>query len=147
MSPDGARSQNSSPSFSNSGQQCCVGSPRRNGKDYDLYLYDTQTPDKGKIILQNGGSWSVADWSPDDKKMVVKLYISANRSEIYLLDIATGLTEQINKSKEEISYGSVVFSQDGKGLFIVNDEGSEFMTLKYYDIATKKFTSITQSIP
>ncbi|HRC32383.1 MAG TPA: alpha/beta fold hydrolase [Bacteroidia bacterium] len=147
MISDGGRSQNSSPSFSNSGHQFCVVSTRRNGKDYDLYLYDTQTPDKGKIILQNGGSWSVADWSPDDKKMVVKLYISANRSEIYLLDIATGLTEQINKSKEEISYGSVVFSQDGKGLFIVNDEGSEFMTLKYYDIATKKFTSITQSIP
>lgn len=147
MISDGGRSQNSLPSFSNSGQQFCVVSTRRNGKDYDLYLYDTQTPDKGKIILQNGGSWSVADWSPDDKKMVVELYISANRSEIYLLDIATGLTEQINKSKEEISYGSVVFSQDGKGLFIVNDEGSEFMTLKYYDIATKKFTSISQSIP
>jgi dipeptidyl aminopeptidase/acylaminoacyl peptidase len=144
---DGGRTQNSLPRWSSSGKEFITVSTKRNGKDYDLYLCQTTNPKDYKLILQEGGSWSVMDWSPDDKQLLVRNRISANKSFIYLLDITTGKLEQINPSKEEISYTDGLFGKDGKGIFIVNDEGSEFQVLKHYNIATKKFTALSTNIP
>jgi dipeptidyl aminopeptidase/acylaminoacyl peptidase len=143
----GSRVQTSLPAWSNSGKQFVIVSTKRNGKDYDFYLGETDHPKDLKMILQEGGSWSVKDWSPDDHYLLAGKYISANRSQLYILETATGKLEEINPSKEDIAYGDAVWSADGKGIYIINDEGSEFMTLKYYDMASKKFTALTSSIP
>jgi dipeptidyl aminopeptidase/acylaminoacyl peptidase len=147
MISDGGRSQNSLSAWSNKGDQFIVVSTRRNGKDYDLYLGSMKNPKESKLILQREGSWSALDWSPDDKKVLVANYISANKSFLHILDLESGKLEQINPSQEEIAYGGSLWSADGKGIFVINDEGGEFSVLKYYDIASKKFTSITASIP
>lgn len=144
---DGGRTQNSLPQFSNNGKQFTTVSTRRNGKDYDIYVSSVDSPKEAKIVLQEGGSWSVRDWAPDDNFLLLSKYISSTNSKIYILDLKTSKLEQINSSDEEIAYGSTSWSADGKGIFIVNDQGSEFLTLKYYDIASKKFTAISSSIP
>lgn len=147
MVSDGRRSQNSAPLWSTKGDRFISVSTRRNGKDYDLYLYNMSSPKDAKIILQQGGAWSPLDWSPDDKKLLVSNYISANKSFIHVLDIETGKLEQINPSAEDIAYGNTLWSADGKGIFLISDQGTEFQTLRYYDVATKKITDLTSSIP
>jgi len=147
MISDGSRSQNSLSAWSNKGDRFIMVSTRRNSKDYDLYLCDMKNPKEAKLILQKGGSWSAIDWSPDDRKLIVENYISANRSYLHILDIETGALSPINPSTEEISYSGALWSADGKGIYIINDQGSEFSMLKYYDVASKKFTTITSSIP
>ncbi|MCI0751160.1 MAG: hypothetical protein L0Y35_04925, partial [Flammeovirgaceae bacterium] len=144
---DGGRTQNTMPSWSNKGDQFIYVSTRRNLKDFDLYTSSMANPKEAKIILQQGGSWSPVDWSPDDKKVIVQNNISANHSYLHVLDLATAKLEQVNPSSEEIAYSGGVWSGDSKGIFLVNDEGTEFQTLKYYDVATRKFTDITKSIP
>jgi len=147
MISDGGRSQNSSPSWSNKGDQFIVISTRRNGKDYDLYLSNMKSPKESKLILQKGGSWRAVDWAPGDQRVLVQNSISANKSFLHVLDLASGNLEQINPSPEEIAYSGGVWSSDGKGIFLVSDQGTEFSTLKYYDLETKKFTSISGAIP
>ncbi|MGQ0826852.1 MAG: alpha/beta fold hydrolase [Bacteroidota bacterium] len=147
MISDGGRTQNSLPVWSNGGKQFIVVSTRRNGKDYYLYLSNLATPKESKIILEKGGSWSVSDWSPDDKNVLVEHFVSSTSSHFYILNIQAGTLDEIAPSKEDISFGKGIWSADGKGIFIINDQGSEFLTLKYYDIATKKFTDISSAIP
>ncbi|HYG19950.1 MAG TPA: S9 family peptidase [Ohtaekwangia sp.] len=144
---DGGRSQNSLPLWSNKGNQFITVSTRRNGTDYDVYRCDMKNPKDAKIILQEGGLWTVSDWSPDDSKILVEHYFSINKSFLYMLDVQSGKLEQINPSSKDIAYGGALWSPDGKGIFIVSDEGSEFHVLKYYDLSTKKFTSLTADIP
>lgn len=146
MISDGGRNQNSMPLWSNKGDEFITVSTKRNGKDYDLYLGSMKNLTSPKLILQEGGSWSVSDWSADDKKLLAFKYISANKSQVFILDIASSKLEEINPSKDEIAYGDACWTADGKGIFIINDQDSEFKTLKYYDIATKKFTSVTSDI-
>jgi dipeptidyl aminopeptidase/acylaminoacyl peptidase len=147
MLSDGGRTQNSLPSWSNKGDRFIYTSTRRNQKDYDLYLSSMQNPKEAKLILEVTGAWSPVDWSPDDKKVLVSHYISSTNSSYYILDLESGKTEQVNPSKEEISYSGACWSADGKGVYIIHDQGSEFKTLKYYDVSSKKFFDITQSIP
>lgn len=147
MISDGSRSQNRLGAWSNEGDQFVMVSTRRNSKDYDLYLVNMKNPKDAKIILQQGGSWSAQDFSPDDKKLLVQNYISANKSFLHILDIESGKLEPVNASTEDIAYGGGFWSADGKGIFMVSDQGGEFRWLKYYDIATKKSVSLTSAIP
>lgn len=139
------KSLNGGVNWSNKGDKFAYYSTQRNGKDYDLYINDfTSAP---KMILQVDGSWSVADWSPDDKSLLIEKSVSASESYFYHLDIASGKLEQINPTTEKYAYGGAAFSKDGKGIFITSDQNSEFQVLKYYDLRSKQFTNLTKEIP
>lgn len=139
------KSLNGGVNWSNKGDKFAYYSTQRNGKDYDLYINDfTSVP---KLVLQVEGSWSVADWSPDDKSLLIEKSVSANESYFYHFDLASGKLEQINPTSEKIAYGGATFSKDGKGIFITSDQNSEFQVLKYYDINSKQFTNLTNQIP
>lgn len=146
MISDGGRSQNSLPNWSNSGTQFTTVSTKRNGKDYDIYIGNTSSPQQTKLLLSKGGSWSVVDWSPDDKKLIVRNGISATKSFMHILDIATGELTQINSTDDETAFSNAVWNANGTGIYLVNDEGSEFKQLKYFDVATKKSVVITETI-
>ena len=147
MISDGGKTQNSNVIWSEDGTQFIYTSTRRNKKDYDLFLGTMTDMKNAKPILESEGSWGAIDWSQDTKKVIVGNYISANKSFLYVLDLVTGKLEQINAAaKEDIAYGNSAFSSDGTGIYYVSDEGGEFMTLKYYEIASKKSTTITSGI-
>jgi len=80
--------------------------------------------------------------------LLILNYVSANESYYYTLEIATGELTQINPAKEKIAYGfNSLFSKNENGLYMTSDEGSEFLQLKYYDPAKKKFTTLTSGLP
>ncbi len=147
MLSDGGRTQNSGPSWSEDGNRFVYVSTRRNGRDYDLYLSTMEKPKEAKLILAKGGSWAPGDWSPDGKFIVVMNYISANKSFVHILNLETLELSQVNPSDEDIAYGAGVWSADGKGIFYSSDEGTEYSTLRYYDLASKKSSSISAGIP
>ncbi len=145
MLTDGV-SNNGSVSWSNKGDKFVYSSTRRNGKDWDLYLIDPYSPKSEKLLLRCEGAWGVGDWSPDDKKLLVYEYISVSESRYYILNVKTGKKEQVNPGGKKVSYGGALWSEDGKGIFIVSDEGSEFRQLHYYDVDKGKFTPLTKGI-
>jgi len=147
MISDGGRTQNSNVLWSEDGTMFIYTSTRRNAKDYDLYLGNMKDMKNVNSILEREGSWSPIDWSMDGEKVIVANYISASKSVIYILDLTNGTLEQINPSvKEDVFYGNSAWTSDAKGIYYVSDEGGEFMTLKYYDAATKKSTVLTKEM-
>ena len=57
----------------------------------EFYTIDPANPDSAKLLVAfDGVGWGINDWSPDDKKLIVGQFISANESYLYLYDIATG---------------------------------------------------------
>jgi len=144
MLTDG-KSRNSNPDWSNKGDKFTFSSTKRNGKDTDVYLMDIESGSDIALIAE-GGNWAVIDWSPDDTKLLAGKYISITESYVYIYDLNAKKLEQLNPSSEKISYTNMLWSKDGKGIYIVSDEGSEFQQLKYYDIESKKFDIITKDI-
>jgi dipeptidyl aminopeptidase/acylaminoacyl peptidase len=145
MLTDG-KSSNGGVSWNNKGDKFSFFSTKRNGTDWDIYIADINNPDNAEMVLSEGGAWSAADWSPDDKSLIVGNYISANESYFYVLDIATKTLTQVNPSPEKIAYGGTKFSKDGKGIFFTSDEKSEFKRLRYYDFQNKTITTLTEDI-
>jgi dipeptidyl aminopeptidase/acylaminoacyl peptidase len=141
-------SLNGFPKWSNDGKKFVYYGTGRDGRNWDVYLTDMNTPDKARRILEKFGTWVAIDWSPDDKKLLIINYISANESYYYTLEIATDELTQINPSKDKIAYGlSGLWTKNGDGFYMTSDEGSEFLRLRYYDLEQKEFTTLTPNIP
>lgn len=140
------KSRNGGISWSNKGDRFAYFSTKRNGQDWDLYIRNADGSGE-KIILQKGGTWYPAGWSPDDSRIMVTNYISANESFVYVLDIESGAIQQINPGKEKIAYQSAEWASDGKKIYYTSDEEGEYIKLRIYDLNTHKSRLLSGEIP
>jgi dipeptidyl aminopeptidase/acylaminoacyl peptidase len=147
---DGGRSQNGGLVWSHQKTAAAYASTQRNKVDRDIWIIEpaNTTKDANRLVVENqGGGWSIADWSSDGKSLLLIEYISINKSNIYLADIATGVKKLITNQDEEVSYSSATFSKDGSHLWITTDKGSEFQQLASLQLSDGQIVPITQSIP
>jgi dipeptidyl aminopeptidase/acylaminoacyl peptidase len=144
------KSRNTGGAWSNAGDRLVYNSTRRNGKDSDFYVINPTDPKTDKLLMQvESGGWGTADWSPDDKNLLVVEGVSANESYLWLVDTSTGAKTLITpkvEGAEKIAYGGAAFSKDGKGIYVTTDKDSEFQRLAYIDLATKQHTYLTDHI-
>jgi len=125
-----------------------AGSSSENFKT-ELRVVNPADPQTDRLVVNfDGVGWGPLDWSPDDKKLIVGQYVSANESYGWLLDLETGEKTLLTPKEgiEKVVYGYAQFSTDGKGLYLTTDKDSEFQRLVYMDLATKKITPLTSSI-
>ncbi len=142
------KSRNSMPIFSRDGKRIAYSSTRRTGTDTDLYTTDPRDPKTDKLFAEvKGGGWEPMDWSPDGKQLLVLEFVSINESYLWLFDAQTGqkteLTPRRPEGSEKVFYGRAEFAKDGKGFYVITDNGGEFQRLAYVDLATKQGTYVT----
>ncbi len=141
------KSRHRSPRWSQSGDKFAFASTMRNGRDFDIYLGTLAGVKSFQPILEKGGYWSPIDFSPDDSKLLVREFVSSTESHYYILDVITKRLAEINPTKQEISYGSARWSRDGKGVYMVSDQFSNFKQLLYYDLETHEIEILVEKIP
>jgi dipeptidyl aminopeptidase/acylaminoacyl peptidase len=144
------KSVNRSARWSNAGDRFAYVSTRRNGRDFDLYVADLASDGESRLLLERQGSWSPGDWSPDDRRLIVSRYVSVTESQIEILDLETGELVPFNRPAEgadSIAYRSIAWAADGRGLFVVSDEGGEFHRLRHWDLDTGRQVVLTPEIP
>lgn len=114
-----------------------------------ISIADPAQPEGARVLAElPGGGWGGFAFSHDDKQLVYSEYVSANESYLWLMDVASGKSRRLTEKNgnETVSYGSAVFSHDGKGLYTTTDRGSEFARLTYIDLATGTHTALTPDI-
>jgi dipeptidyl aminopeptidase/acylaminoacyl peptidase len=139
------KSRNVSMSWNNAGDRIAYASTRRSRGDLDFYVMNPSDPKTDHMILQNtGGGWSIADWSPDDKTLLVVEEISVNESHLWLVDGASGKKTALTPEGEKnVAWSPVGFSADGKSVYVATDKDNEFQRLASIDLATKKTKFLT----
>jgi len=143
------KSRNTGGVWANAGNAYAYESTRRNGEDLDIWLLNPAEPKSDRMLAQlKGGGWSVSEFSPDDRQLLVLEYISANESYVWLMDAVSGNKTLVTPKNEgeKILYGSAQFSKDGKGVYVTTDRDSEYQRLAYIDLATKAHTYLTPSL-
>jgi dipeptidyl aminopeptidase/acylaminoacyl peptidase len=133
--------------WSNKGDCYAFASTMRNNKDFDIYLGTLKGKTSFRAMVKQGGYWSVIEFSPDDTRLLVKQYISSLQSYLYICDIGTRALTAVNPVADTISYWSAAWAKDGKSIYYVADETSDFHQLTRYDITTRNKQVLTKSIP
>jgi dipeptidyl aminopeptidase/acylaminoacyl peptidase len=134
--------------WSHDGRRVAFHSTARDGVSYDLMIAEPATGQAPRLVF-NGfqKNWSVAAWSPDDTKLLIVNFISANEAHLNVLDIATAALTPVSEDDEPASIGGAQFTPDGRGVYVITNRGSEFEQLRRVDLATGEFEVLTGHIP
>jgi dipeptidyl aminopeptidase/acylaminoacyl peptidase len=113
----------------------------RDKRFFDLYKVQIEGEKEGSLYpttmaYKNEQGLDPSAISTDDKYVALSQPITTNNANIHLLDTHTGKSKVITEHTGDVMYNPQYFSIDGKKLFYLTDEGSEFMYLASYDIAT-----------
>ena len=136
------KSRNAINAWSHDGRWLGYSSTRRNGRDNDLYVIDPRDPKSDRLVAQvTGGGWAISDFAPDAKTAVVTQYLSVNKTNLYIMNVATGRMTPIGDAAAPVAYGEAKFAPDGT-LWVTSDEGSDFQRLGTIDPRTGRFTAI-----
>jgi dipeptidyl aminopeptidase/acylaminoacyl peptidase len=141
------RSRHTSVVWSTKGDMFAFASTMRTGKDFDIYLGTMEGTKSFRCIVENSGYWYPLEFSPDDTRILLKQSVSSQESYLYILNLKTKDLVQVNPVKDMISYWSAAWAKDGKSIYYVADETSDFHQLTRYDIATCTKQVVTASIP
>jgi dipeptidyl aminopeptidase/acylaminoacyl peptidase len=138
------KSRNELNAWSHDGRWLAYSSTRRNGTDSDLYLIDPRNPSSNRLLAEvQGGGWALLDFAPDGRSAVAARYVSVNKSDLFLVDIASGRMTPIGDHRAQIAYGSARFAPDGR-LWVTSDEGYDFQRLGTIDPATGRFSPVAR---
>ncbi|MDX1385213.1 MAG: alpha/beta fold hydrolase, partial [Thermoanaerobaculia bacterium] len=118
----------------------------------ELYLAEASAPDRQRRIAEmRGGGWGVADWSPDDRTLLVQEYVSANESYLWTLDVAGGdmreLTPGPRDGSSKVAYRGALFAADGASIYTTSDLGTEFRELRRISLADGEQESLSAHVP
>jgi dipeptidyl aminopeptidase/acylaminoacyl peptidase len=138
------RSRNQINAWSRDGALIGFSSTRRNGVDADLYVMDPRDPSTTRMVLESrGGGWALVGFSADKQSAYVADYRSVQDTDLYRLDLATGMLTAIGDPAAEIAYGGFEVGPDGT-LWVTSDEGSDFQRLGRLDPATGHFAPVSR---
>src|SRR3989475_7051902 len=120
------KSRNVGGVWSHKGDRYAYMSTRRTGRDLDLWAMDPADPASDRMVLQlEGGGYEPADWSPDDRQILLSQAISANETYLWLVDVATGQKTLLTPKQEgdSVAYGAAQVSRDGQAVYFTTDRG------------------------
>ncbi len=116
-----------------------------------LRSMDPMNPADVKVVAELPGTgWNAGNLSKDEKTLIVNRYISANESQVWLLDVDSGQRRQVlpepGASVRGV-HGASRFLPDGSGLLVATDRFGEFRELATYEFKSKELKRITAHIP
>ncbi len=115
-----------------------------------VWLLNPLQPEQRQLLAElPGGGWGVSSASHDNRQLALSHYRSANESEVWLLDIATGQKRQVLPAAGQAKavHLAAGFSADDKDLFVVTDRSGEFRELQQLRLDTLALSRITGHIP
>jgi len=127
--------------WSGDGTMFAFASNERNRAFFDVYAMNIKTG-KVKLVWLNDGNNSVVAWSPDNKYILVSQNRSSFDNDLYLIEYESGKVYNITPHTQPARYFGARFSKDGKGIYLLSDEGKEFVGIAYIDVPNGKLNYI-----
>ncbi|MDZ3824681.1 MAG: S9 family peptidase [Pseudoxanthomonas sp.] len=139
------RSRNERALWSNRGDRIAYSTTRRNGRDSDIHVVGLDGV--SRPLLEAGGTWYAAAWSPDDTRLLVLRYVSIADSRPHLLDLADGSLTPLQAEDARIGHGAMAFAPDGAGWYYVADEDDDVRRLRWRGFHGDDRRTLTADLP
>lgn len=149
MLTDGG-SRNGSVIWDKAGKRIAYLSTERNGRSNDVWIMNVDEPESRRVVFQakDGTYWFPEEFDESGNRLILGNYVSIVNSGFHLLDLNTGESRQLRGSADNPSANQAAgFDSAGDGIFLLTDEGTEFIQLAYQSLAEPApITRITSDI-
>ena len=120
-----------------------VATNERDPKYFDVYRYDAATYER-KMLFKNEG-YEPTHISPDARWIVLEKPISTADNDLFVHDVEKNATRKISDHKGEAAFHGADFDPQSKWLYFRTNDGSEFLRLRRYELATGKFEDVEKA--
>lgn len=117
-------------------------SNKRNGVDFDIYIYEVKGGVKGPIIEMEGMN-NIVEWIDEERMLIVHNNTNLD-SDIYMLNIKSGRLKNLTKHEGEARNISPKFLGGNEIIFLTNND-SEYMGIAIYNIEKDSWKYIYKS--
>lgn len=143
--PGGGKVRNEGAHWSGDGRRLAWSSTLRNGTDTDVWVRDLDG--EPRLLLQEGGAWNAHDFSPDGGRLLVSRFVSIEETQPGEVDLATGKLTPLPVAGGRAAVTGLQYAKDGRAIYYVSDEESEFLRLRRRDAATGAVTVVSAEVP
>ncbi|MEP6547935.1 MAG: alpha/beta fold hydrolase [Gammaproteobacteria bacterium] len=138
------KSRNGGAVWSNAGREVAFSSTSRDGSSTDIDIVEPETGALPRLVVTgDSASWTVLDWSPDDRKLLVLKSVSISEAYLYVVDLGSGQKREVEASPAKVGIVDAKFSRDGQGVYLISDRDSEFAQLRYINLFSGEKTLIS----
>lgn len=130
------KTRNTGAVFSRDGKWVAWSSVAPDSGRYRIMVADASEPQKVRQVLEEDGSWSPGAFSSDNQTLAVVRTNAINDQQMWLVDLTNNRKAQIKPSPVKVFRGSPAFSADGRSLFYISDDDSEYRHVARYDLRT-----------
>ena len=122
--------------FTRDGRRIAYATTERNGRDFDIHLVDVASGQDREVYRGRMGLYAVS-WRPDAGAVILSEARGEDANDVYLLDLRSGTVDVLFKPDVASRYDSFSWAPDGRGFYLVTNEGREFAALAHYDLTTR----------
>jgi dipeptidyl aminopeptidase/acylaminoacyl peptidase len=128
--------------WSSSGREIAFSTIARDSGSCDIDIID---PDSGALPRLAAGNECAdpLDWSPDDRKLLLRQHVSAYEESLYILDLGTGQKREVDPSPAKGALANAKFSRDGTGVYFISNRDGEHARLRYVNLFTAEKNDIS----
>jgi len=119
--------------WSPDGASLLIAGNDRSETDQDVLIRDLTTGETRRVV-DYGGMFFPATWSPDGKSVTVVDAKSNTNLELYVVTVDDEEMRHLTPHEGEIQYMPGPWAADGSGFWVLSDEGREFTGLAYWDL-------------
>jgi len=116
----------------------------RDPKYFDVYRYDTATYER-KMIFKNEGGYEPELVSSDGRWIAASKPISTADNDLFLHDVVKNETRKISEHKGRSEFSAGDFDPTSKWLYFRTNDGSEFLRVRRYELATGKSEDVDKA--
>jgi len=123
-------------------------SNKRDPQFFDLYekeIENFHTPKTYKLVYQNDEGLDVEAISEDKRYLALIKSITMSNNELYLYDLNTKEMKHISPHTEDAEYNPQFFDLASENLFLLTNEGSEYMYLARYNLQSGKMDKVFET--
>ncbi|TDF35055.1 S9 family peptidase [Alteromonadaceae bacterium M269] len=130
--------------FDKEGKRFTYASTERNGRDFDLYMYDFGTA-KSRMIYQAEFGFFPSQWRPGTNELLVEETRGEDANNLYVLNTDNGKLTTVFKPEIAAAYEDFNWEPSGKGFYYTSNQDGEMKSLQYYDFKAGKAKTLVQS--
>jgi dipeptidyl aminopeptidase/acylaminoacyl peptidase len=140
----GEKLKANSAGFNRAGDAFYVLTNERDPRYFDLYRYDAKTYARERIYEDTTG-YEFSEISDDGRWLALRKTNTTSDSDIYLWNAQSKEPKLISKHEKTADFEPAAFDVDSKWLYFLTNDGSEFSSVRRYELATGKTEDVEKA--